>query len=252
MKPLRLGVHGATGRMGLEIRKVADQLHTQVEVFFIGEFLSSKSPRLKNQLDWSELQPGRIDIVIDFTSPEGFRTAVKNCVAKRIPLVSGSTGLASSDFTAIKKAARRIPILWAANMSVGVAMLRRLTRELAQLKGFDFQVEEFHHRHKKDQPSGTAKVLQHDLTIAGVKKLPRELSIRGGGIFGIHRVYAMSESETLVLEHSALHRGVFAEGAVRAARWLATQKPGLYEFENVLSFGSTPNSYTNTKRKKGS
>ena len=122
-------------------------------------------------------------------------------------------------------------------MSMGIHILLNALNSLEGSVGFDFQIEEFHHRYKKDKPSGTALLLQNKLATIVGKKLQTPVSIRGGGIFGIHKVWAMAEAETISFEHQALHRQVFARGAVQAAIWLSQQKPGLYSLQNLLGQG---------------
>ncbi|MNT06765.1 4-hydroxy-tetrahydrodipicolinate reductase [compost metagenome] len=102
------------------------------------------------------------------------------------------------------------------------------------IQGFDYQIEEFHHNKKKDKPSGTAISLQENLEKAVGRKLPEPLAIRGGGIYGVHKIYAMSDEEVLMFEHSALNRAVFAKGAVEAAMFLAIQTPGLSAIRDAL------------------
>jgi 4-hydroxy-tetrahydrodipicolinate reductase len=119
-------------------------------------------------------------------------------------------------------------------MSLGVAALAKAIQSLETLKNFDFQVEEFHHSKKKDSPSGTAIFLQSKLEKTVGKKCPHPLSIRGGGIFGVHKIYAMSENEVLCFEHTALNRKLFADGAVTAAIWISSQKKGLYDIQDLI------------------
>ena len=119
-------------------------------------------------------------------------------------------------------------------MSLGVAVLNQALELCSQLEGFDFQIEEFHHKRKKDNPSGTAITLQENLEKATERKLPPPIGMRGGGLFGIHKVWAFSEEEALLFEHQALNRAVFARGALKAARWLSQQEPGLYGMKDVL------------------
>ena len=138
------------------------------------------------------------------------------------------------DFQNLKKASQQIPVLWSSNMSVGVNFLNGLLKHFKSLKGFDFQIEEVHHRHKKDAPSGTALTLQKTLQSAVETPLPEALAIRGGGVFGIHKVWAIADEEVLTFEHQALNRKVFAKGAVAAARWIAGQPPGYYSMLDVL------------------
>ena len=119
-------------------------------------------------------------------------------------------------------------------MSLGVAVLTEALEVFSKISQYDFQIEEFHHNRKKDRPSGTAKSLQEKLEHSVGRKLPEPVSIRGGGIFGVHKVHAMAEEEHLVFEHIALNRAVFARGAVEAAQWLCSKKKGFYSMRDVL------------------
>lgn len=180
-----------------------------------------------------KLDSAKTDLVIDFSLPELTDDVVKWCVANKKPLVSGVTGISAAQKKAF--AQTTIPALWAPNMSLGVAVLAKMLAQFKNLEDFEFQIEELHHKRKKDKPSGTALFLQEKMEQAIGEKAPEPLAIRGGGIFGIHRVWAMGEEETITLEHNALNRRVFARGALRAAQWLATQKPGLYTLEDTLT-----------------
>lgn len=186
--------------------------------------------------------PESIDMVIDFSSAQVFPEILNWSHNNRKPMVSGTTGLSEKDMALLAKAARDIPLLWAPNMSLGIAMVAEMMESFAKLTDFDFQVEEFHHRHKMDSPSGTALFLQEELVKAVSSEkskkqsspVPQPLSVRGGGIFGVHRVFAMSENEVITLEHQALGRGVFAQGALKAAEWLKDKGPGQYSMRDVL------------------
>lgn len=224
---LRIAIAGSTGRMGLEISSLAGELGIVVT-----GAVSSKSPV-------SSLNPSAIDIVIDFSLPHLTKEVADWCMAHQKPLVSGVTGLDAELKAYLAKASSSIPVLWAPNMSLGVAVLARLLSGLAALDGFDFQIEEAHHVHKKDKPSGTALFLQERLRKAVKKELPEPLALRGGAIFGIHKVWAMGAEETVTLEHTAMNRRVFARGALRAASWIRYQKPGLYSMDDVLDFATT-------------
>ncbi|MBX2988074.1 MAG: 4-hydroxy-tetrahydrodipicolinate reductase [Bdellovibrionaceae bacterium] len=213
MKKLKVGLWGASGRMGQEVsRLLADARDLS---------LAEKS----------------VDIWIDFSSPEGFDEILKKAVKAGTPLVSGTTGLSAKQKDALKKAGRKIPVLWASNMSLGVAVLNEAIRLFSRLEGFDFQIEEIHHNRKKDRPSGTALTLQETLREAVGGKIPDVLSMRGGGVFGVHKVWAFSEEEVLMFEHQALNRAVFARGALAAARWLAGRPAGLYHIRDVAFSG---------------
>lgn len=220
---------GAAGRMGKEL----ERLVTADKNFKLVAAIDHKGRGTHEKIADVKIKGG--GVVIDFSSPEGLRQALKWSVTHGWAFVSGTTGLADSDFKELKNAAAKIPVLWASNMSIGIAVLKKCLKQLSLLgEGFDFQIEEIHHRHKKDSPSGTAKTLQEELTKAVGKKVPPVVAVRGGGIFGIHQVWSMSEEEVLRFEHTALNRAVFARGALKAARYVAKKKKGLFSFDEVV------------------
>ncbi len=219
----RLVIIGITGRMGTAVSELASEFG-----FDVSAGVSRNGISLEN------LNPGDCDVVIDFSLPELTSQVLAWCLQNKKPLVSGVTGLTEPDYNAFAAAGNEIPVLWSPNMSVGVAILKRALRQLKPLQDYDFQVEEAHHRNKKDAPSGTAKSLQATLEETLGRRLPEPLSIRGGGIFGIHKVLAMGDEEILSFEHTALSRRVFARGALRAAQWLIKQPAGFYQIEDIL------------------
>lgn len=219
----RLVIVGITGRMGTAVSELATEYG-----FKVTAGVSRTGTTLEN------LNANECDVVIDFSLPELTPQVLAWCTQNKKPLISGVTGLRESDHKEFSKAGTEIPVLWSPNMSMGVAILMRALRQLKPLKDYDFQIEEVHHRNKKDAPSGTAKALQAVLTDTIGRILPEPLSIRGGGIFGIHKVLAMGEDEVLSFEHTALSRRVFARGALRAAQWLLNQPAGLYQIDDVL------------------
>ena len=178
-----------------------------------------------------------IDVVIDFSSPELFRKTLKWATENKVPMVSGTTGITEEDLATLKVSSKIIPILWSANMSPGLNLLLELIPKLAVLEDYDFQVEEFHHKHKLDRPSGTAKMLQEELKVHLKKEIPEPMVGRGGGIFGIHKVWMMTDEEYLIIEHTALNRKIFARGALRCAEWLINQSSGLYKMRDMMGFG---------------
>lgn len=223
MKKLKVGLVGASGRMGKEIAVVLEQ-STDCELFY---------PLLrKEKVDFKKAS--KVDVWIDFSTPEAFAGVLELAAKYKTPVVCGTTGFSAKEKTLLKKYSKQFPLLWASNMSMGVAVLNEALKSLSAISNFDFQIEEIHHNRKKDKPSGTAITLQENLTQAVGKKLPDPVAIRGGGVFGVHKIFAMSDEEVLTFEHSALNRTVFAKGAVRAALWLARQKPGLYQIRDVL------------------
>lgn len=230
---LKIGLVGASGRMGQEITEILKtrknlNLHLAVcRSASLAEFAYTRStpncPEAKE-----------VDVWIDFSSPELLKKLLPVAVKNKTAVVSGTTGLSKSEVIALKKASKTIPVLWSSNMSLGVAVLTEAIETLSRIRQFDFQIEEFHHNRKKDSPSGTAKSLQESLEKAVGRKLPEPVSIRGGGIFGIHKIHAMAEEEHIVFEHTALNRAVFARGAVEAAHWLCSKKKGYYSMRDVL------------------
>lgn len=174
------------------------------------------------------------DIIIDFSSPQALRLLVKELHNYRIPLVSGTTGLSKADFESLKKLSRKIPVFWAPNTSIGVAVMRRALTAFASISHYDFDLEEVHHSQKKDSPSGTAKLLVDDLERVLGKKLNSVHSIRGGGVAGVHKVWALGPEEVVTIEHTALNRRVFARGALEIAKWMLGRKPGLYSMDDFL------------------
>jgi 4-hydroxy-tetrahydrodipicolinate reductase len=195
------------------------------------------------------------DVVIDFSTHTTTVEVARMCVKHKKALVIGTTGHADADAVEFRKFAKKIPVVWASNFSTGVNTLFWLTRKAAEILGSDFDLEvvEMHHRLKKDAPSGTAKSLAEIL--ADVRKLQlneaarhgregivgartqNEIgvhSIRGGDVVGDHTVIFANVGERVELTHKASSRDTFANGALRAAQWLAKQKPGLYDMRDVL------------------
>lgn len=234
MKKKKVGVLGAGGRMGAEIAKVLGA-HPRLEAY-LGVDRSGVPAGFKQTAKALAASPTKdVDVWIDFSSPESLSELLAIAEKSGTPVVSGTTGLLASHEKSLARAKTKIPVLWASNMSMGVAVLREALKSFASLRGFDFQIEEVHHNRKKDKPSGTALTLQKDLEQVVGAKLPEPLAIRGGGVFGVHKVWALSDEEVLIFEHQALNRAVFAKGAVHAADWLLRQKkPGLYSVRDAL------------------
>lgn len=195
------------------------------------------------------------DVAIDFTSREATLGLVSFSKEKGIPLVIGTTGLNESDLEKIKDATSRIPIVFSPNMSIGINMLFILLRQAVKLLGEDYDIEivEAHHRFKKDAPSGTALALANvianamgtDIESAGVFARKGNIgerkkgtigiqTVRAGDIVGEHTVLFATEGERIEFIHRATSRDNFARGAIRAAKWVVHQEPGLYSMLDVL------------------
>jgi 4-hydroxy-tetrahydrodipicolinate reductase len=201
----------------------------------------------------SDLKPTP-QVLIDFTGPASMRHWLKTCRDRGIAMVIGTTGLQTSDHATIDQAAADIAILQAPNMSVGVNLLIKLVAEASKKlgPGYDIEIVEAHHRFKEDAPSGTAMGLAESILKATGKgrdsltygregehatRTPGEIgmhSLRIGDEVGKHTVYFAALGERLELTHVATNRDTFAHGALRAAEWLAAQKPGRYSIADVL------------------
>ncbi|HXB97646.1 MAG TPA: 4-hydroxy-tetrahydrodipicolinate reductase [bacterium] len=268
---MRVAVAGALGRMGRAILQAAGH-DRQVAVVggwerpghaLAGQDLGNAAglPSLGVPLGAGP-ELGRADVVIDFTSPVSTLALVKaaRALRKAPGLVIGTTGLDPRQLAVIKAASKRVPIVHSSNYSVGMNLLWQALAVVAQVTGEDYDVEviEAHHHHKKDSPSGTAittaevlaKALKRDLAkwarygrpkgITGPRG-PLEIglhAVRGGDIVGDHTVLFAGPGERLEFKHQAHSRENFAQGALRAARWLAKpgRKPGLYTMAQVLGF----------------
>lgn len=188
--------------------------------------------------------PGDVDVVIDFSSAASSVAHARAAAERSLPLVIGTTGLEEDDLTALRLLAASIPIWYARNMSFGVAVLHDVLRRMAaELREYDVEIVETHHRNKVDAPSGTALALAETIqrgraggTIStgrsgSGRRLDGEIGIqamRGGGNAGEHTVVFSSADEEIRIEHRALSRSAFASGALRAAKRIASAAPGWY------------------------
>jgi len=200
--------------------------------------------------------PGqRADVVIDFSLPQATAKTLAFCTGHKAALVLGTTGLGPDQKAAVETAARQVPIVCATNMSVGMNVLFALVGKMAAMLGPDYDVEivEKHHRFKKDSPSGSALTLAEQICKETGRSFPDGLvhgregkdalrrpgtigmhAVRAGDITGEHTVIFGALGETVSVHHSAHSRDTLVRGALRAARWGVTQKPGLYSMRDVL------------------
>jgi 4-hydroxy-tetrahydrodipicolinate reductase len=194
-------------------------------------------------------------VAVDFTLPIVTEANLRACIAHGTAIVVGTTGLEERQHRAMEKAAHEIPIVYARNMSVGVNVFMEIVGRAAKAlgEGYDVEIAETHHRHKVDAPSGTALALGERVAMARGRKLA-ELAVyarqgqigprvpgtigfavtRGGNVVGEHSVRFIGAEEEVVFAHAAGDRKMFARGALRAARWVAGQAPGLYSMADVL------------------
>lgn len=180
------------------------------------------------------------DVLVDFSLPEATATVLAAVEKLKKPLVCGVTGLDRAVMEDLEKAARSVPLVYDRNMSPGITVLEKIAADAARALGgeFSLEIQETHHVHKLDAPSGTALKLGEAVAEARGED-PRDVrykSERRGEVPGDHKVILASAAERLVLEHSVSTRDVFAVGALRAARWLRDQSPGLYTMRDVLGW----------------
>lgn len=254
-EPLKIAVAGALGRMG---RAVAAAVQADPKLRLAARFDRPGAADPAVELVSQEQALAAADVVIDFTTAQASALLAGACAARGGPaLVIGSTGFDESQLATLAAAARRIPLLRAGNFSLGVNMLLGLVEQAARALPADYDIEVFeaHHRRKIDAPSGTALMLGEaaargrGVDLAEVARHGREgitgarpegeigfSVMRAGGIIGEHSVVFGSDEEVLTLSHSARDRGLFAKGAVAAARWLAGKPAGAYDMQDVLGF----------------
>jgi 4-hydroxy-tetrahydrodipicolinate reductase len=234
----RLLINGASGRMGRALLRLASEDPGLHVVATVCGRASEPSDAGVPMVPSSQLAEAPVfDVAIDFSQPEGFDTVLQCCVQRGRPLVSGTTGLSTAQFAALDAAAARIPVLWAANFSAGVAVLAALVRQAAAaLPEWDADIIEAHHVHKKDAPSGTALLLGAE-AMAGRGRVPHYASLRAGDIVGEHTVQLSGRGERLELVHRATDRDIFARGALDAALRLTRLGPGRHDFGRLLLAG---------------
>ena len=181
-----------------------------------------------------------ISAVIDFSSPEGFIISVNFSLKNKIPLISGTTGLKEEHLKLVKIAKKSIPILIAANMSIGIAGLKKSIQEyvFSTSVSSNCKIIEIHHTNKKDTPSGTALEILKFLENLPGSKIDGPIDVQShriGNIFGIHRIIFENEEGITTFQHIANSRNIFAIGALQAARWISSMEIGEYSFADFLN-----------------
>jgi 4-hydroxy-tetrahydrodipicolinate reductase len=252
---IKVGVFGASGRVGkLLLEDLKDTANISVSTVYVRSSLDfSIDPSILITTDMTSFLQA-CDVVIDFSLPDACEILLEASIATPKPLVIGTTGLNVHQLNLLKNASEVMPILYATNMSLGVALLNKLVEQAsAALKGFDIEIVEMHHKHKKDAPSGTALTLAEHaahgrgLDLDKVRVSGRDgnigerssdeiavMALRGGDIVGRHTVGFYNDGEYLELNHTATSRNTFSKGAVRAAEWLVGKDKGLYTISDCL------------------
>lgn len=235
---INLAVSGCQGRMGQSITRLA----LEDKTFNLSALLEHKDhPKvnetvhdLKISADNSSLKGS--DVLIEFTSPEATLDNLHACLVHGIKMVIGTTGFQPEHVSQIKEAAKKIPIVFASNMSVGVNILFKLTQIASEKTGeaYTINMAETHHIHKKDSPSGTAKTMAEIAENASKTKVNNIESFRKGEVIGDHSVTFESNEDIINISHHAKTRDIFAKGALVAAKFLANKDKGLFNMQDVL------------------
>ena len=257
---IRLAIAGATGRTGrclLETAARDERFEVTAALTQAGDPLSGSTLRcgLKDVPIVERLEVP-CDVLIDFTVADGTMAWLEVCCERRLPMVIGATGHSEGQLARIREASGRIPILKAANFSMGInailALVSRLSKELGE--EYDVEIVEAHHRHKVDAPSGTALAMAEEI-LAGRgeprdgavilgrsgqvgSRPPGQIGIhalRMGDFVGRHEIHFGGPGETITIQHSAYSRETFAAGALRAASWIIGKSPGFYSMRDVLA-----------------
>ena len=252
---VKIGIHGASGKMGrMIIECLKNEPGAKLSAAYTIEPLDFALPQGVILTDKFDELFANCDVVIDFTIKEGAINLLNYARTDPKPLVIGTTGLGADGANLLKLASAAMPILYATNMSLGVAVLNRLAALASKaLREFDAEIVEQHHRHKKDAPSGTALTLGErvaaarglnlkDILVTGrdgmvgarSKDEIAILAVRGGDVVGRHTVGFYNEGEFIELNHTATNRATFAKGAIKAAVWVAGQQSGLYSIDDCL------------------
>lgn len=249
-QPLSITIAGAAGRMGQVLRRLV----TEAEDLALAGALEAPGRQDANADITADpvvaLQGAQV--LVEFTTAESTAALAHAAAERGVALVSGTTGLDAAAEAALDAAAERAPVLWAPNMSLGVNLLFALTEQVARAlpAGYDPEILELHHRHKRDAPSGTALGLLRAIRVArpegadrfgrhglGAPRPADEVgvhAVRGGEVVGEHHVFFLGSTERVTLAHQAQSRDAFALGALQAARWLAGRAPGRYTMRDVL------------------
>ena len=257
MKKINLGITGCMGRMGQQLIKSSKANHNfKLSTLTENKLINKRFNGIKPELN-TEIAFKKTDVIIDFTIPKCTLEMLKIAAKLKKRVVIGTTGFTKKEEKLIKKYSKKIPILKAGNMSLGVNLLMYLTEIASKSLNNSYltKVFEVHHKHKKDYPSGTALMLGRGIAdgkskdfnkLIGKKFLNKKSfpygekinfnSIRKGEIIGEHEVKFSSGKEIISLNHEAFDRALYSDGALTAAKWLFSKKPGLYSMRDLLNF----------------
>ena len=257
MGKINLAITGCMGRMGQQlIKSVIKDKSTRLVALTENRSINKEINGIKPELN-TEKALGKANVIIDFTIPKCTLEVLKIATKLKKKVVIGTTGFTKKEEDLIKKFSKKIPILKAGNMSLGINLLMYLTEITSASLGNNYlsKVFEVHHKHKKDHPSGTALMLGKGIAegknkdfykMIGKKYLNKKKfpygkkinfnSIRKGEIIGEHEVTFSSGKEIIRLNHEAFDRALYSEGAITASKWIINKKPGLYSMRNLMNF----------------
>lgn len=251
---MKIGIVGASGRMGQAVLKQAEQQQLQVSKLIVSDSSSKRGEQASNGVNYEAISDGNgcaADVLIDFSLPSALDQNLAYAVANKVPMVVCVTGLNDDQKAALEKASKMIPVLYAANTSVGVHLLQALSFLSARvLADADVEILEAHHSAKRDAPSGTAILLAEQVATARQQDLSHVSQIRQDGlreagsigfavlraadIVGEHTVLLAQPGERVELTHRVTDRAIFAQGALKAASWLVQKPVGRYNMGDAL------------------
>lgn len=231
---IKVVVSGACGKMG---KMVIRLLQEEEDMTLLGGIEREGHPLIGKEGISSKIEEFKhADVIIDFSSPKGSLKNLEFANSNQIPIVIGTTGFSKEEIDKINSLPLKIPCLLSPNMSIGVNIMYKIVRDVAKLlSDYDINIIESHHREKKDSPSGTAIKLGQIISEYKKNKI-ETLSIRAGDIVGEHSVIFCGMGERLEITHKAHTREIFARGAIKGAKWIINQKPGLYSMQDFLQF----------------
>ena len=257
MKKINLGITGYMGRMGQQLIKSSKKdINFKIVTLTENRIVKNKFYGIKPELN-SDKAFKKAEVIIDFTIPKCTLEVLKIATKLKKKVIIGTTGFNTRQENLIKKYSKKIPILKAGNMSLGINLLVYLTEIASSSLGKNFlsKVFEIHHKHKKDYPSGTALMIGRGIakgrkknffSLYGKKFLNKKTfpygkkinfnSIRKGEIIGEHEVKFSSGKEIITLNHEAFDRALYSDGALIASKWLMKKRPGLYSMRDLLNF----------------
>jgi len=251
----KVGIVGSTGRMGEHlIKNILEDETLELSGLHVFDELKIDVPNDVLVTNSMTALLEACDVIIDFSAPVATQELCEEALKNPTPLVIATTGFTAHQQNLLTEASKEMPVLYASNMSAGIALLKQLVEQVsATLKDFDIEIVEQHHRHKVDAPSGTALTLGEfaakgrGLDLDAVRVSGRDgqigarskdeiavMALRGGDIVGRHTVGFYNDGEFLELNHTATSRETFSKGAIRAAKWLVNQKSGLYSINDCL------------------